>query len=68
MHSWWAALPGLYQHVNDPTGIAQTTVASAHAFGRPPGIDTTHLSHFTPYGTFRQDMNERLVIETDIAA
>ena len=29
--------------VNDPTGIAQTTVASAHAFGRPPGIDAAHL-------------------------
>jgi hypothetical protein len=25
-------------------------------------------SHVTPYGTFRLDMNERLVIETDIAA
>lgn len=33
----------VYRHVNDPTGIAQTTVASAHAFGRPPGIDAAHL-------------------------
>jgi hypothetical protein len=25
-------------------------------------------SHVTPYGTFRLDMNERLVIETAVAA
>ena len=29
--------------VDDPTGIAQTTVAIAHAFGKPPGVDAAHL-------------------------
>jgi hypothetical protein len=29
--------------VDDPTGIAQTTVAIARAFGKPPGVDAAHL-------------------------
>jgi hypothetical protein len=34
------------------------------------GIALTPLiySHVTPYGTFRLDMNERLVIETAVAS
>jgi hypothetical protein len=48
-------------------GAGPRSLASAHAFGRPPGIDALIYSHVTPYGTFRLDMNERLVIETDMS-
>ncbi len=63
MPTFIANFLSIYQHFNDSTGVVSRAMAQVNEAGGFAGAFAPNLGHVNPYGTFRLDMSQRLLIE-----